>query len=186
MNSQYGFRANRSTSSALLELVEDITPALDENKFTVGVIIDLRKAFDTIDHTLLLKKLENYGMRGVVNKWLCSYLSNRKQYVEIDKASSNLLDVLCGVPQSSVLGPLLFILYINDIHNVSKLLKLILFADGTNLFRSDFNLEELCKEVSDELSKLNKWFKANELSLNVSKTNFMIFTGRKKCVDAKV
>ena len=186
VNSQYGFRANRSTSSALLELVEDITTALDKNKYTVGVFIDLRKAFDTIDHTLLLKKLEHYGIRGIVNKWLCSYLSKRKQYVEIDQESSNLLDVLCGVPQGSVLGPLLFLLYINDICNVSKLLKLILFADDTNLFRSGLNLEELCKEISNELSKLNKWFKVNKLSLNVSKTNFMIFAGRKKCIDAKI
>ena len=108
-NSQYGFRENRSTSTALLELLEEITAASDQNKYTVGVFIDLRKAFDTIDHNLLIKKLESYGLRGIVNTWLHSYLTNRKQYVELDKVSSSFLKVICGVPQGSVLG--LYIIY---------------------------------------------------------------------------
>ena len=126
--------------------------------------------------------MEHFGIRGSVNNWLKSYLSNRKQYVEINKINSELLKVVCGVPQGSVLGPLLFILYINDICNVSKLLKMILFADDTNLFRSGRELNSLCKEVSEELEKLNTWFKVNKLSLNVSKTNFILFSGR-KCIN---
>ena len=158
-DNQYGFRPNRSTSTALLELVEEIVTANDRKKYTVGVFIDLRKAFDTIDHDLLLRKLENMGIRGTVNNWLQSYLNNRKQYVALGNVSSSLSTVLCGVPQGSVLGPLLFILYINDICNVSKLLQLILFADDTNLFRSSDNLQNLCNEISTELCKLNIWYK---------------------------
>ena len=146
----------------------------------------MRKAFDTIDHELLLKKLQNLGIRGITNDWLNSYLNDRKQFVSLNNTSSTLLQVLCGVPQGSVLGPLLFILYINDICNVSKLLRLILFADDTNLFRSSHNLEQLCSEVSQELSKLDTWFAANKLSLNVSKTNFIVFCGKKSVKDIKI
>ena len=94
-------------------------------KVTVGVFIDLKKAFDTINHNLLLKKLAHYGVRGVANHWLASYLSNRKQYVSIDECNSDLLNVLCGVPQGSILGPKLFILYVNDICNINKILKFV-------------------------------------------------------------
>ena len=130
----------------------------------------------------MIRKLENLGIRGIANNWLYSYLDNRQQYVSIGNVSSVLLKTLCDVPQGSVLGPLLFILYINDIFNVSKLLKLILFADDTNLFRSSDNLQQLCREVSVELNKLNVWFKVNKLSLNVDKTNFYYFFPEKKRV----
>ena len=184
--SQYGFRPNRSTSTALLELVEEIVTANDKNMYTIGVFIDLRKAFDTINHDLVLRKLENFGIRGITNNWLRSYLNNRTQYVALENVSSSLLTVLCGVPQGSVLGPLLFILYINDICNVSKLLKTILFADDTNLFRSSSDLQKLCHDVSKELGKLNIWFKVNKLSLNVAKTNFIVFSGRKRVDNAEL
>ena len=179
--SQFGFRANRSTSLAILDLVEEISTALDNKKYTIGVFIDLKKAFDTIDNNLLCKKLEYLGVRGIVNNWLKSYLNNRKQYVEINKIRSEISKVVCGVPQGSVLGPVLFILYINDICNVSKLLNMILFADDTNLFRSGMDIDVLCKEISHELNKLKTWFRVNKLSLNVSKTNFILFSGR-KCI----
>ena len=127
--SQYGFRSNRSTSMALVELLEKITNSIDDKKITVGVFIDLKKAFDTIDHKLLLKKMEFYGIRGIVLKWVKSYLANRKQYVCMNSSRSDLLQIRCGVPQGSILGPKFFILYINDICNCSNILQFILFAD---------------------------------------------------------
>jgi hypothetical protein len=177
--SQYGFRANSSTSLALLELTEEITNALDDKKTTIGVYIDLKKAFDTIDHGILLKKLEQYGIRGASNSWVMSYLSNRLQFVNYNDYDSNLLQVVCGVPQGSILGPKLFILYINDICNVSKILKLILFADDTTLFCSDKNINNLVTIINSELEKLCVWFALNKLSLNVSKTNYMLFSNCK-------
>ena len=174
-DSQYGFRSNRSTSLALIELLEEICTAIDNKKITVGVFIDLKKAFDTLDHELLLKKLEHYGVRGVALKWLTSYLYKRKQFVQIGNTCSDLRDITCGVPQGSVLGPKLFIMYINDICNVSDIIKFILFADDTNLFKCGDNVEELCTQLSNELSKLLIWFDINKLSLNILKTNFMIF-----------
>ena len=185
---QYGFRKARSTSMAITQLIEDITNANEEKKFTAGVFIDLKKAFDTIDHSLLLKKLDHYGVRGVSNDWLRSYLSDRKQYVSFNSLKSDLMSISCGVPQGSILGPKLFILYINDICNVSKLLQFVLFADDTNIFCSDVNILDLCKNVSLELDKLNIWFAVNKLSLNVSKTNFILFGNRKYngVVDIKI
>ena len=176
---QYGFRRARSTSMAITQLIENLTDANEDKKYTVGVFIDLKKAFDTIDHNLLLKKLDHYGIRGVPNDWLRSYLSDRRQYVSFNNFNSDLMNVSCGVPQGSILGPKLFILYINDICNVSKMLKFVLFADDTNIFSSDVNIIDLCKNVSLELDKLNNWFAVNKLSLNISKTNFIIFGNRK-------
>ncbi len=115
------------------------------------------------------KKLNFYGIRGVAEKWIESYLSDRKQFVKISDSSSNALGVSCGVPQGSELGPKLFILYINDICNVSKILKFVLFADDTNILYSDANANNLNIVVNSELDKLNTWLIINKLSLNVSK-----------------
>ena len=177
-DSQYGFRRNRSTSLALIELIEKITESLDSKRTTVGVFIDLKKAFDTIDHQLLLKKLYFYGVRGTALNWIEPYLTNRQQYVHLGDVKSELLKVLCGVPQGSILGPKLFIIYINDICNVSKLLDLILFADDTKSFYTGTNLDNISEVITGELEKINVWFSLNKLSLNVSKTNYMIFSNK--------
>ena len=137
-----------STSLALSELTEEITSALDHKKCTIGVFIDLKKAFDTIDHGILLTKLNHYGIRGVANNWLTSYLYNIQQYVNINDHESDMANVVCGVPQGSILGPKLFILYINDICNTSSLLKFILFADDTTIFWSGRDLTELSRHMS--------------------------------------
>ena len=121
-----------STVHAAAELVEQIASAIDGQR--AGVFIDLKKAFDTVDHELLVEKLKVYGIRGVANKWLQNYLTNRKQYVVIDDHSSDMLDMTCGVPQGSVIGPILFKIYINDICNVSDVVKCVLFAEDTNIF----------------------------------------------------
>ena len=185
-SSQYGFRTNLSTSLAVMELIEEITNATDNKKHAIGVFIDLKKAFDTVDHRILIKKLEHYGVRGAASDWLKSYLSNRKQFVNIDGCSSELLDVICGVPQGSILGPTLFILYINDICNVSNLVKFILFADDTNVFCAGDNQLELECMLNRELAKLCKWFAVNKLSLNLSKTSYMLFRNRPPDVDFNV
>ena len=129
---------------------------------------------------MLLKKLAHYGVRGGANKWLASYLSDRKQYVSIDECNSDLLNVLCGVPQGSILGPKLFILYVNDICNISKILKFVIFADDTNIFCSGHDAMQLSRYLSNELDKLSVWFAVNKLILNVSKTNFMVFGNSKQ------
>ena len=179
--SQYGFRSNRSTSMALIELLEKLTNSIDDKKITVGVFIDLKKAFDTINHKLLLKKLEFYGIRGIVLKWVESYLSNRKQYVYFNGIRSDQLQIKCGVPQGSILGPQFFILYINDICNCSNILQFILFADDTNIFYSSSQYEVISAVISHELSNLRTWFALNKLSSNVLKTNYMIFTKKIVC-----
>lgn len=119
---------------ALTKIIDDITCNLDQKMYSVGIFIDLSKAFDTIDHHILINKLQRYGVRGVGLDWFASYLSNRKQLVSIGNTYSDLLEIQCGVPQGSILGPLLFIIYINDIVNVSKIANLIMFADDTNIF----------------------------------------------------
>ncbi len=172
-DSQYGFRTNSSTSLALTESIEEITNAIDHKLHSFGVFIDLKKAFDTINHSILISKLERYGIRGLVLHWVKSYLSNRKQFVKLGESSSSCLDIACGVPQGSVLGPKLFILYINDICKVSKTLKLVLFADDTNIFCSGGDLKELLGRITTEMCKLKMWFDRNKLSLNLSKTKFM-------------
>ena len=116
------------------------------------MFIDLKKAFDPVNHDLLIDKLEYYGIRGIAQEWLKGYLKDRKQFVQIDECASTLLSVTCGVPQGSILGPKLFILYINDICNASSILKFILFADDTNVFYSGVDIQTLCECISRELN----------------------------------
>ena len=121
--------------------------------------------------TIYYLKINHYGLRGIVSKWICSYLENRSQY----ELFNGLQNVICGVAQGSILGPKLFLLYINDICNVSNILDFILYADDTNVFYKHENSDMMCKIVSVELDKLSTWFSLNKLALNISKTNFMIF-----------
>jgi len=178
--SQYGFRQNHSTYMALLDMEDKITKAIDNNEYSVGIFIDLAKAFDTVDHGILLKKLSNYGIRGTQLKWFQSYLSNRTQRVTCNGAFSKIGLITHGVPQGSNLGPLLFLLYINDLSSVSTTLYFILFADDTNIFYSNKSHAELSEVVNRELTKLSSWFLANRLTLNVGKTNFINFKSHRK------
>ena len=172
---QYGFRKNLSTSMALLDLVDKLANSIENNEITIGIFVDLAKAFDTVNHKILLAKLDHYGVRGIALDWFQSYLSNRNQFVCINDTQSDPLPVVCGVPQGSILGPLLFLLYINDLNYVSKILTLIMFADDTNIFISGKNLNEITSSANIELEKINDWFCANLLSLNIKKTNYIMF-----------
>lgn len=174
-DSQYGFRSGRSTSHALIELTDEITKCIDSKHYVAGIFVDLKKAFDTIDHHILLNKLEKYGIRGVVGNWVKNYLQNRKQFVQIGEHKSSFMELSCGVPQGSVLGPILFILYINDICNISKSLKYFLFADDTTILCCGKNEHQIIKTITAEINKLKQWFDQNKLSLNVSKTKIIWF-----------
>ena len=131
---QLGFRSKRSTLHDLISMTESIKKTIEDGMYGRGVFNDLQKAFDTVNHSILLKKLEHYGVRGTALSWFSSYLSDRKQYVSVNGHTSDHLKILCGVPQGSVLGSFLFLIYINDLPNVSKLLSFYLFADDTNIY----------------------------------------------------
>ena len=174
-NLQYGFRTGHSTNHCLLDLTENIRKALDDNKYAVGVFVDLQKAFDTVDHNILLAKLNHYGIRGKCNQWFKSYLNERKQYVSINGSESTVKVMKCGVPQGSVLGPLLFLLYINDLHLCVKFSTSRHFADDTNLLFINSSLKQMKKQVNIDLKLLSSWLRANKISLNVDKTELLLF-----------
>ena len=164
---------------ALIEALNEIYKNLDEGKFVLCVFLDLKKAFDTIDHKILLKKLQHYGICGIVNKWFSSYLLNRKQFTAVNGESSTLRSINTGIPQGSVLGPLLFTIYVNDIANSTNL-QPRLFADDTNIFAANENITHLIQNTNTELEKIDTWFKANCLKLSVDKTTYCIYSPKKK------
>ena len=133
-----------------------------------------RLAFDTVDHHTLLKKLEYYGVRGISDKWFASYLSNRKQFVSINSYKSNLADVKFGVPQGFILGPLLFLIYINNLHVAIKYSEVHHFADDTKLLNFNSCVKSINKQVNYDLKNLSNWLKANKIFLNVGKTELVL------------
>ena len=176
---QYGFRPGHSTSHAIIHLINNIIKVFENNEILIGLFLDLSKAFDTLDHEILIKKLYYYGIRGVLLEWFKSYLKNRAQFVQIGDEKSEMQYLRCGVPQGSILGPLLFIIYVNDMCNISNKLNFILFADDTSVFMSNPDIQILNEAFTRELSKLFKWLSNNKLVLNYKKTNYMIFTKKK-------
>ena len=177
---QFGFRQQISTSHALINITENIRKAYDDGNKDCGVFEDLQKAFDTVDHQILLAKLNHYGIRGVSNDWFKSYLPNRNQYVSIDGYESGLAATNCGVPQGSALGPLLFLLYINDLNQAIQFCKVHHFADDTNLSCLSNSIKKLNKLVNADLKHLLNWLNANKISLNVKKTEMIIFKYKQK------
>ena len=172
---QYGFRKNHSTTQALIEITDYLKTTIDDKKYICGIFLDLTKAFDTVDHEILLKKLHNYGVRGVANRLIKSYLTNRYQYVTINNVQSSKKAINCGVPQGSVLGPLLFLIYINDLARSSPIGKIRIFADDTSGFVDSPNIDEVISNSEILMNNLNNWFKANKLTLSANKSCFILF-----------
>ena len=172
---QYGFRKSHSTKHALIEITEKIRKALDSRKFACGIFVDLQKAFDTVNHEILLKKLEHYGIRGNSNSWFKSYLNDRKQLVSINGIDSETQIMKHGVPQGSVLGPLLFLIYINDLHAAIAYSRSYHFADDTHLLNINTSPKKVQKQLNIDLKLLYNWLLANKISLNSTKTEMIIF-----------
>ena len=156
-------------------MTEAIISALDSGSVTCGIFVDFQKAFDTVNHDILLKKLEHYGFRGVINNWFRSYLTDRKQKVVINGFESESKILPHGVPQCSVLGPILFLIYINDLHRSIKYSTTYHFADDTNLLHISKDYKSLQRKVNYDLFSLHKWLTANEISLNDGKTELIYF-----------
>ena len=176
---QFGFRAGRSCEHALLVAQNEILSSLSKKQISLLLLIDFSKAFDMVDHDILLDKLYHYGIRGIAHKWFKSYLSNREQYVSIEGKSSSRRSLKYSVPQGSILGPLLFIIYINDIPNIHKTAKFILYADDANIILTGNTMQEIEAQFTELSSTLVKWVSQNGLSLNIKKTNYLIFTRKK-------
>ena len=177
-NSQYGFRAGHSCEHAILEAQNKITQAIDKKKIALLLLVDFSKAFDMVEHDILLRKLEHYGVRGVHLRWFASYLHNRKQYVNIDNASSEKHLIKYAVPQGSILGPTLFIVYINDLPEISKLAKFIFFADDANIIITGTTMIEIQEQASLLLKSIETWVRSNGMRINLKKTKYMVFTNK--------
>jgi len=175
---QFGFRPRHSTLHPMVHFVNHISEALNKKHHAIAIFCDLRKAFDTCDHEILCKKLQRYGVGGTELAWFRSYLSDRQQFVHVDGVDSSLLNIILGVPQGSILGPLLFLIYINDLPLASTFLSL-LFADDTTLLLTANNLQDLENLANRQFYLICEFFRTNKLALHPNKTNYIVFTNSK-------
>ena len=184
---QFGFRSKRSTDLAILDIHRKLIHDFENNNFACCMFLDFAKAFDTINHNILLQKLNAYGVRGIAHDWFKLYLTDRKQMLKLGNIFSESKTIMCGVPQGNVLGPLLFLIYVNDMYISTNTLDSHLFADDTALYLSDKDINNLEEKINTELLKITEWLEINKLTLNVSKSNFVIFSvPQKKAVDIKI
>src|SRR6266404_836841 len=183
---QFGFRPKLNCEVALLEFTNSIATNLDNNKYSIAAFLDISKAFDCIDFNIIKAKLNRMGFRGIVNDLVFNYLTNRKQYVHINNCNSNLLNTSYGVRQGSILGPLLFLLYINDLPDVLTDCKMIMYADDVVLWYSDCNLNNIGNIMNSEMKLVHNWYNENKLIINLKKSNFMVFHSNKKIMPPDV
>ena len=182
---QFGFRRGHSTTLAVINVIDKLYEKLDKSEFALGIYLDIQKAFDCVDHEILLKKLEYYGIRGKAKDWFISYLNNRQQYVFVNNTRSKTAPIKSGVPQGSVLGPLLFLIYINDIRNSGEYDNLNLFADDTSLYAFSKNIDKLYEKANTAVDQISLWFQANKLNLNLSKCNYTVFGSKTRTVQTQ-
>ena len=179
---QFGFRSKHSTNQALINLTEDIKSYMDRGCIADGVFTDLQKAFDTVNHRILCDKPAYYGFGGKSLNLIKSFLNNRKQFVSINGFESSKLNIACGVPQGSTLGPLLFLIYLNDLRFCLNKSSSNHFADDTCLIYASKNVKTLETDLNTDLKATSEWLKANRLSLNIKKSQLIIFHSKsKKC-----
>lgn len=177
---QFGYRKAMGTRNCVLEVLDNIYERMDEGDIVTNVFLDLSKAFDLVDHSLLFKKLEVYGLRGAVNDILRSYLTNRCQYVRIDNSDSSIKPKERGLPQGSCLGPLMYLIYTNDVSRLNILGNMSCFADDTSLRYPGKDILENCEKAERDLTTLRQYFAANGMKLNLSKTKVIHFHSRYK------
>lgn len=177
---QYAFQENTNTQTAVLDLITEVENEIENGKYTVIIFLDLKKAFDTISKDILISKMEKIGIRGKQLELIRSYLRNRPQVTKVGETSSSVSYAKYGVPQGSVLGPLLYLIYINDIEKIKKNGNIYLFADDTCLFYSGKSMREIQDNITEDMVTLEEWFKKNLLTINAKKTKYMIVTNKNK------
>ena len=182
-NKQLGFRSGYSTELAALHLADNMINQIDNGKTPINIYIDLSRAYDTLNHDILIHKLNYYGVKGSELKLFENYLSNRKQYTEVNGSKSNTQMIQTGESQGSILGTLLFLLYINDLPASSNNFKMIIYADDTTLYCNIENRENCKDTIKKEFSSMHQWLTSNKLSLNMKKTKFMVFHTTKKIIE---
>lgn len=180
---QYGFQKGKSTEKALLHIKDKIINNIENRIFTLGLFLDFRKAFDSVCHKILLRKLQFYGIRGSALNLIQSYLSSRVQFTMINDIPSSHGLIRTGVPQGSILGPILFLVHINDIVNILPSSETVLYADDTNIFFHDASLQAIECRANLWLENLTLWLRANRLELNITKTKYVIFRAKNKVID---
>ena len=179
---QYSFLENRNTSDALFQLTLTVQNSLDKGEFASALFIDVKKAFDTVNHNILIEKVQAAGLNGNVKNWIASFLTNRTQVLSVNGVTSQSRAVVKGVPQGSILGPILFLIYINDIAKCDLLGNLVLFADDICLVYHHTELQNVIKMITKDITTLMQWFRDNQLVMNLDKTEYMLFS-KKTCVD---